>query len=270
MNVKHWLHNDIDICRKTGLLHHNIYFCENRIGHNGKDRFVRQLNITHFIDDRIEIIRAIYDSSGFKDMIDSNSAKLIHFVSSQNKYGKDHHAQRPENHMHLDRHQYIHTAHNWHDVLFILGIHREGSFDRAASCIIFDVKPSLPSHVRILRHSNAPITINSFFDSTRLKEVVRKVILNLADFTIVRDDQAVNKDAVAVQSLLPSTSLYTLLLYSGPKLSERDGNCNNTASKGRLPLCNSVATPVVKSRIVEYCTSHNSRIGLRSPSTCKV
>ena len=61
-------------------------FCDDRVGVNGKDEIVERLNITHFIDDRDEILKAINDRETIQKRIKQHNGKLIHFVSDHNAY----------------------------------------------------------------------------------------------------------------------------------------------------------------------------------------
>ena len=59
--IKDWLHKEICICAKTGLLKNNIIYTDNKTGSRGKGLIAVKHGITHFIDDSLPVLQSIYD-----------------------------------------------------------------------------------------------------------------------------------------------------------------------------------------------------------------
>ena len=83
-NTIKWLFETINICGCTDILKENVLFCNERTGKHGKDELVAKHKITHFIDDRHEVLKSILGRDDTKQCIIRNGGKLIHFVPDQN------------------------------------------------------------------------------------------------------------------------------------------------------------------------------------------
>jgi len=79
-----WLHETMDICGRTGIPKANIHFCRDIEGPNGKGPIASDLRLTHFVDDKDEALRAVYEdrAGNARATIDQHNGQLFHFGRS--------------------------------------------------------------------------------------------------------------------------------------------------------------------------------------------
>jgi len=80
--TERWLHDTCMVCERTGLKSGNIRFCENTTGSDGKGVVAKELQLSHFVDDRLEVLESVFaDPCGNSgDCVRAKRGKLFHFV----------------------------------------------------------------------------------------------------------------------------------------------------------------------------------------------
>eukprot|EP00931_Biecheleriopsis_adriatica_P049572 TRINITY_DN28685_c0_g1_i1.p1 TRINITY_DN28685_c0_g1~~TRINITY_DN28685_c0_g1_i1.p1 ORF type:complete len:665 (+),score=151.63 TRINITY_DN28685_c0_g1_i1:108-2102(+) len=80
--IEHWLHETCRFCEKTGVPKGNIIFTSAADGPNGKGVIASQMGLTHFVDDKIQVLCSVYsDSAGNSGpLIEKFEGLLFHFA----------------------------------------------------------------------------------------------------------------------------------------------------------------------------------------------
>jgi len=83
-NTLHWLLVTLDLPYRVGLRRGNIHFCCDRTGKLGKGPIAKRLGLTHYIDDRDECLRSVYEDEAGNagDLIRRAEGQLIHMARS--------------------------------------------------------------------------------------------------------------------------------------------------------------------------------------------
>lgn len=79
--TEHWLHETCHFCENTGVLEENIIFCSTIAGEDGKGIIAERLCLSHFIDDNVQVLAAVFgDPCGNSGhLIEKFSGILFHF-----------------------------------------------------------------------------------------------------------------------------------------------------------------------------------------------
>merc|ERR1712137_1362168 len=82
---KIWLHETMDICGQTGLIKSNIHFCRDCVGQKGKGPVAADLQLSHFVDDKDENLRSIFEdpAGNSRQAIERHNGKLFHFAQAR-------------------------------------------------------------------------------------------------------------------------------------------------------------------------------------------
>eukprot|EP00931_Biecheleriopsis_adriatica_P056170 TRINITY_DN33286_c0_g1_i1.p1 TRINITY_DN33286_c0_g1~~TRINITY_DN33286_c0_g1_i1.p1 ORF type:complete len:834 (-),score=127.09 TRINITY_DN33286_c0_g1_i1:50-2530(-) len=77
-----WL-NDLDFCGKTGLPKENVKYCRKMDGPQGKGVVCQKLGISHFIDDKVEVLKSVFEdeAGNSRYLIERWQGLLFHFSS---------------------------------------------------------------------------------------------------------------------------------------------------------------------------------------------
>lgn len=76
-----WLHETINFCEVTGLPKENIIFVRTVDGPTGKGVACQKLGISHFVDDKIEVLQSIFDdeAGNSRILVERYQGLLFHF-----------------------------------------------------------------------------------------------------------------------------------------------------------------------------------------------
>jgi hypothetical protein len=82
LTSKEWLHGPDGFLERTGLPSENVWFVRDIDGPNGKGVVADHLALTHFVDDRWDVLKAVFaDKSGNSgDLVQHYDGKLFHFA----------------------------------------------------------------------------------------------------------------------------------------------------------------------------------------------
>lgn len=76
-----WLHETINFCEVTGLPKENIIFVRTVDGPTGKGVACQKLGISHFVDDKIEVLQSVFDdeAGNSRILVERHQGLLFHF-----------------------------------------------------------------------------------------------------------------------------------------------------------------------------------------------
>ena len=76
-----WLHETINFCEATGLPKENIIFVRTVDGPQGKGVACEKLGISHFVDDKIEVLKSIFEdeAGNSRHLVERHQGLLFHF-----------------------------------------------------------------------------------------------------------------------------------------------------------------------------------------------
>ncbi|CAK9116065.1 unnamed protein product [Durusdinium trenchii] len=76
-----WLHETLNFCEETGLLKENIIFVRTVDGPQGKGVVCEKLGISHFVDDKIEVLKSIFEdeAGNSRHLVERYQGLLFHF-----------------------------------------------------------------------------------------------------------------------------------------------------------------------------------------------
>jgi len=114
--MEEWLHETVDFCNITGIPKDHIIFVRCVDGPDGKGAAALQLGLSHFIDDKIEVLKSLWEdeAGNVQHLIERHQGKLFHF----NKGGWQGHAPHVDMSDLSPRMQwYYHGVPNWAGVL---------------------------------------------------------------------------------------------------------------------------------------------------------
>jgi hypothetical protein len=61
--IRVWMNQIMNFWKRSGALEKNLIFCDEAIGPEGKGPIVKRLGLTHFIDDRVDILDDLLDAA---------------------------------------------------------------------------------------------------------------------------------------------------------------------------------------------------------------
>jgi hypothetical protein len=116
LTSKEWLHGPDGFLERTGLPSENVWFVRDIDGPNGKGVVANHLALTHFVDDRWDVLKAVFaDKSGNSgDLVQQYEGKLFHFALGWKP-------KHPED-MPSDLKPHYCAVSGWSEVLKVLGI----------------------------------------------------------------------------------------------------------------------------------------------------
>lgn len=79
--MEQWLHETCDFCKVTGVLKGNIVFVRNIDGPEGKGAASCQLGLSHFIDDKLDVLKAVFEdeAGNSRHLVEKHFGILFHF-----------------------------------------------------------------------------------------------------------------------------------------------------------------------------------------------
>ncbi|CAJ1457254.1 unnamed protein product [Effrenium voratum] len=80
--MEQWLHETMDFCKVTGLPKENIVFVRTVDGPTGKGVVCEKLGISHFVDDKIEVLKSIFEdeAGNSRHLVERYQGLLFHFA----------------------------------------------------------------------------------------------------------------------------------------------------------------------------------------------
>eukprot|EP00439_Symbiodinium_sp_Y106_P022781 s2332_g2.t2 len=74
--MEQWLHETMDFCEVTGVPKDNIVFVSAVSGTQGKGVVCERLGISHFVDDKIEVLKSVFEDEGMEADTDDAGPQL--------------------------------------------------------------------------------------------------------------------------------------------------------------------------------------------------
>jgi len=80
--TEHWLHDTMNFCERTGVIKEHIVFCSDISGPKGKGSVAEELGLSHFIDDKIEVLEAVFEdpTGNSGDLVRKHKGVLLLFA----------------------------------------------------------------------------------------------------------------------------------------------------------------------------------------------
>lgn len=80
--MEQWLHETVNFCDYTGVIRDNINFVPAIDGPDGKGAASNQLGLSHFVDDKFEVLRSLWEdpAGNVRHLVERHQGLLFHFA----------------------------------------------------------------------------------------------------------------------------------------------------------------------------------------------